>query len=379
MIKKMIFLIFLISIACCTSSPDPEDQIRLNNNLIQALNNGNLIETEKLLNSGAVPDAEGPAGNPALIIAAKSGNVDLVELLLEYGADIDIRDSDGFTALMHSCLLGYYHVVELLIDSGADINLVNNDSESAFVIATQENQLEIIDLLIMSGVLDYVHLNNKLLEACFLGNYEEVGRLIDGGADVNARDDSGETVLMRAVYYMYSDIVELLIRSGADVNSIYPESGDTVLMNAVYKEYIDIIELLLKFGADPNIKNFSGDTALTWADRKEHKEIMELLVNYGADMQVLLNAKLINNCISGNLREIKNLIESGADINAANEESGWTPLMYAVNEGYRRIVEYLLDSGVDVHAIDNQGRSALDIADEKGYSLISSLLVDSGA
>lgn len=374
MIKKAILLIYLISFFCCTGSPD--SKLNSDNDLINAVYSNDYNKSEKLLRRGANPDAADSKGNPSLIIAVNSGNTDLVKLLIDSGSNVNIKDSEGNTALIYSCLSGYYETAELLISAGADINILNSNNQSAYEFAERNGNEDIIRLLLMSGAFN---LNEKLLKACFLGNYEEAARFIDGGADVNASDQYDESALMRAVNYGYFDIVNLLVQAGADVNAIYPELGDTVIMNAVHNEYFDITELLLKWGADPNKKNFNGDNALIWADRTDNDDIINLLVSYGADIQSLLNSKLINSCISGNLFDVKELIDSGANIDCIDELSGWTALMYAADKGYKRIVEYLISCGVDVNKKSRTGLSALNISIERENSQISSLLLKAGA
>ena len=61
--------------------------------------------------------------------------------------------------------------------------------------------------------------DTQLLEAAKRGTTEEVRRLLDAGADVNARGDDGVTALHEAAYYGPADVVQLLIDHGADVNA----------------------------------------------------------------------------------------------------------------------------------------------------------------
>ena len=86
-----------------------------------------------------------------------------------------------------------------------------------------------------------------LLEACLVGDLEEVERLLTQGVDANVIDDSGMTPLMWAVSGGNAKIVELLINKGADVYA-KDNLGKTVLMWAEAGNNIEILELLKASG-----------------------------------------------------------------------------------------------------------------------------------
>ncbi len=79
-----------------------------------------------------------------------------------------------------------------------------------------------------------------------------------------------------------SNEVKRLIEKGADVNAQAREGG-TVLMYASMEGYTDIVNLLIEAGADINAKDNEGWTALTWASGEGHTEVVELLIKKGAN------------------------------------------------------------------------------------------------
>jgi uncharacterized protein len=78
-------------------------------------------------------------------------------------------------------------------------------------------------------------------------------------------------------------IVILLIEHGADIH-VRNESGWTALMYASSKGSFEMAKLLLENGADPNISNNSGETALMCAAYQGCVEIVKLLVEKGANV-----------------------------------------------------------------------------------------------
>jgi ankyrin repeat protein len=95
--------------------------------------------------------------------------------------------------------------------------------------------------------------NVQLVQAAERGNLTDVQDALNGGADVNAKNASGWTALMRASYCgythgKYAEVVKLLLDKGADVN-IKTAEGITALMMAKNKGKTEIVAMLEKAGA----------------------------------------------------------------------------------------------------------------------------------
>ena len=88
----------------------------------------------------------------------------------------------------------------------------------------------------------------SLPQAAAAGDIEKIKSLIAGGADVNAKDDSGNTPQHYAVMLANKDVIELLIKSGADVN-LKDDQGHTALYWAKEQKNAELTELLIKYGA----------------------------------------------------------------------------------------------------------------------------------
>jgi ankyrin repeat protein len=59
------------------------------------------------------------------------------------------------------------------------------------------------------------YMNSQLIEAAQNGRAEEVQALLEGGADVNAKDDDGQTALTVATQAGHTEIAEMLKKAGA--------------------------------------------------------------------------------------------------------------------------------------------------------------------
>lgn len=97
---------------------------------------------------------------------------------------------------------------------------------------------------------------------------DEVHKLINSGADVNASDHAGWTPLHFAAEYQRADVVDVLIGAGAEVNA-KERHGNTPLFRAVFssKGQGETISKLLRAGADPDITNNHGVTPRALAER----------------------------------------------------------------------------------------------------------------
>jgi len=156
--------------------------------------------------------------------------------------------------------------------------------------------------------------DEALLEAAEIGDYNGIVKAIQAGADMNIKNEDGETALTLASSMGLTDIVELLIDAGVNVNAKSEYLGMTALMLASEFGHLDIVELLIEAGADVNIKNKSGGTALSLASIKGYTDIVELLIDAGADVNAMNKfGKTAYDYASTN--EIKKiLIEAGARV-----------------------------------------------------------------
>jgi uncharacterized protein len=127
--------------------------------------------------------------------------------------------------------------------------------------------------------------NTALIWALCKGHVEIARFLIEKGADVDARGTT--TALIMAAAFGHKEILKLLIDKGADVNLVSP-GGVSALMLAAYMGELEAVKILLDKGANFDLKDRSGITALMMARQKQaaklkkRMEIVRLLVDAGA-------------------------------------------------------------------------------------------------
>lgn len=189
--------------------------------------------------------------------------------------------------------------------------------------------------------------DEQLFQAIFQGDLKTVRDLLEHGVNVNVTDNDEETALSHAIQKRHTDMVALLLASGADVNKPLTY-GYTHLMLA---EESAIARLLLDAGADPHLQNKNGETALA----------------------VVLGES------APNIQLVRELLRSGVDANRPRAD-GWTPLMLAAASGDEAIIQLLLDAGANINAAKDDGETtALIVAEYQQHIPTVKLLLQHGA
>ncbi|XP_037605824.1 LOW QUALITY PROTEIN: kinase D-interacting substrate of 220 kDa B [Sebastes umbrosus] len=245
---------------------------------------------------------------------------------------------------------------------------------------------------------------------------ENLGALkahLDRFKEVDGRSDNGQTPLMLAAEQGSLEIVQELIRRGANVNlddvdcwsalisaakeghvevvkellenSAYIEHRDmggwTALMWAAYKGRVEVTELLLETGANPNTTGQQYSVyPIIWAAGRGHADIVKVLLKDGAKVNCsdkYGTTPLIWASRKGHFDCVMHLLENGADVDQEGANS-MTALIVAVKGGYTEVVKELLKRNPNVNMTDKDGNTALMIAAKEGYTEIVQDLLDAG-
>lgn len=179
-------------------------------------------------------------------------------------------------------------------------------------------------------------------------NYEEAKLLIEGKADVNARDEANTSPLMWASRCGKVSLVQMLLDEKADPNTT-DQKGESALMMASNSSLGEVVEVLLDGGATIDLAvhlpndNQDGWTALTYA------------------------------VVAGNSSVVKLLLERKADPNLADQD-GCTPLMQAAANGEESSVTLLLEMKADPTQTSKEGFTALSLAQDGQMQQVIALL-----
>ena len=218
--------------------------------------------------------------------------------------------------------------------------------------------LIVIAILFCTGCLLPAYageLDDNLLKQSEAGNQQEIRKLLEQGAQVDASNPKGSTALMLAANNGHLQAVKLLLSKGADVNAAN-ENGSTALMVASYKGKLEIAKLLLSKGASVYAGTDGGVTALSAAKEANHKDVVKVLELYGARRaETEPEGQLIAEASAGNAEQVKKLLDSGVSPNISDPQ-GWTPIIHAAGRGQIGVVQLLLDRGAEVNARTGSGR-----------------------
>ncbi len=210
-----------------------------------------------LLEKGAKPKLVNSNGDTPLDAAVRNGNADMVKLLIDAGADINGLTKTG-TPLSRAIKNHNYEAMKLLIDAGADVNTL--------IPFQGDSSEKLPDKLLLE--FTFSHDEAKPFPKP-LTDYEAMKLLIDAGANVNAKNGDGNTIINNSHFLIgCAECVKLLIDAGANVNTkdiygITPLHG--ILLESQFQpEYLDpdLISFLIESGADPYYALKGGYTAM---------------------------------------------------------------------------------------------------------------------
>jgi ankyrin repeat protein len=213
--------------------------------------------------------------------------------------------------------------------------------------------------------------------AAHWGDAEMAALLIRAGANVNATTDLGVTPLLVACETGDAAIVQTLLRAKADANGALP-TGQTALMTCARTGSVVAVKALLANGANPNAAEQSaGQTALMWAAGAKQSGVVQTLVEAGAVVDSVTRVAPWD--IYTGFRSATAPPRDEAENRFKIQWGGYTPLMFAAQQGDAASARVLLDAGAKVNYTTPAGTTPLIVATHSGHADVAELLLARGA
>ncbi len=330
------------------------EELRLRQECLRALNAENPAAALPYIRAGVSPELRSTQGLTALQQAARLGHTELVAALLEAGAGANPAVNSGIPPLLYAVTGSHTDCVRLLLKNGASPNAAPSSGCAPLVHAIMCRQDESVQLLLQHGATPSAE---AMLKATLAGRADYVQSLLAAGGTPKATGEfpapgfaSGPrrgTLLIAAAERGYTDIVDLLLEAGANINAV-DENGRSALLRCIVNGRLAMAQKLIEAGADVTLRSRVGTTALMAAARQ------------------------------GNLRLYRHIVSKGGQ-EADTNNYGETMLMYAAMGGHCELIHHLAAHGADIRAQAGDHATALHYAIEGGHYEAAKLLLELGA
>jgi ankyrin repeat protein/L-ascorbate metabolism protein UlaG (beta-lactamase superfamily) len=240
--------------------------------------------------------------------------------------------------------------------------------------------MEIVKLLIDGGAeIDARNTSNQgpLLYAAYMGNTDIVKLFIANGAEVDYHDTRQNTPLFFAARQGHPEVVNILVSSGAEIDARC-SGGRTPFHAAASADRLEAVEMLAALGADINTMDDNNQTPFVTAIEARNIRVVDFMLKKGVTIDATgeQGRKLLHMAAATGFGILANhLITEGADIKSLNDNGG-TLLHSAVAGGLDGLAAMLVKEGFNINAIDNKGRTPLHYAVYLGRLEIIEPIVD---
>lgn len=228
-----------------------------------------------------------------LFEAIESKDLEKIKTMIAAGRfDPNTLNVDGLTPLALALEQGDNEMIRMLLESGADpVPLLERKGQNTLLTwILKHEQYDLIPVIAKMGV----KIDASLLgEAAGNGNSVLISKLIEAGVDVNsiAQEEGSFTALHLAAFHRRPESIKTLVDLGADIN-IRSESGDTPLSLAAFRGCLKSVKTLTNLGADVNAINKQQVSALALAVYFDELEIVKFLKASGANLEIMTDLGL---------------------------------------------------------------------------------------
>src|SRR5262245_47249755 len=362
--------------------------------LSQACTNASSAMVDLLLKAGANPNTPIATGETPVMTCARSGNAETVRMLVVHGADVNATEpAQHQTAAMWAAAERHTQVLRTLIEVNADLKAHTKTGFTPLHFAARFGDVESVSMLLDAGVDVNIRYARDVESGRGRGGAEAGA---GGRAAAPARGGGARGIVGGG--------------AGARADSTFP--GSTALLVATVRGHVPLALFLLDHGADPNVMD-GGFTPLFWAagtwenglanpvygfvdpvggipDRDAKLRLVKALLAHGANPNLQMRARppgyggtgtggyndavgataFIVAANAADVETMRILLAAGADPHLVTKTNSNALLAATgLNRGIGEIVDdedramaavqFLLEAGVDVKAINNYDEHAL--------------------
>ena len=357
--------------------------------LTQAVIKNDTEAVKKLLaTAGIEVNRANSVGGTPLALAVTLGHTECVKLLMAApGVELNKPLPNGDTPLHVAINFGHTELLQLLATTpGIDLNCANNNKVTPLLMLSNYNQPEHLRILLAAGA-DVNQVTSRgdaaLFSSAYFGLTDNVKLLLEYGAKLPEGDRVDLNPLSGAIQNDHIEAVRVLLEAGANPN-LYTENGTSLLTLSICKDKpYEILELLMKHGADVNYADKEdGMPPLVYAAKMGNLKVVRALLESGAKADIFKdgNSFLISSVRAENANELCSLlIRHGANVNYQDKEQGSTALLYAVLSNNTELLPVLISAGANVNLPNKFDETPLFSAAYHGHTDCLKLLLAAGA
>jgi uncharacterized protein len=227
----------------------------------------------------------------AFQLAIEKGQATVVAKMLKLGVNINAADADGVTPLVHAIEQGNVPLVKTLVAHGADLNRAQSNGQGGrgtpLFIACQTTEIsddktraQIVDILMRAGADPEI--GAPITQATPLhallsspGGDEAARKILQHPLGLSSQDMDGMSPIFYAI--KKPELLEDMIKAGADINIRHGQDARTPLIQAVHDEAGVAVKLLIEKGANLRAVDAHGVSALGYARAKKNTYLVEML------------------------------------------------------------------------------------------------------
>ncbi|KAL8931837.1 MAG: hypothetical protein Q9211_006700, partial [Gyalolechia sp. 1 TL-2023] len=256
-----------------------------------------------------------------------------------------------------------------------------------FLGAISDASEEALKVLLASGLVDLhaedeINERNCLHEAAISGGDFVLAVGISNGVALHRVDVYGRIPLHYACMHGHVGMVQTLVQKGPGTIDLKDHDNFTPLIHGIVHHQLACVEQLLSHGSRLDPESESDHVPLNLACQHGSMASTQMLLERGAqilaDAEGLYPQHLVAR--SGRSSDMLLMLEHyGADLDQRDKLYQWTPLFHAAAEGRVDCLKVLLESGVDVQALDEKDLSAMYYATWEGHLECMDLLSSTDA